>query len=99
MSPSSFILYNGYTEYNTLTITSVNGFSGSVTLSVSEFPSGVSATASSNPVTVPANGSKTVTLYWTATNRAPDQTTTFEFIGTSGSLTNEIPVTIQVEEP
>jgi serine protease AprX len=99
MSPSSFVLYNGYTEYNTATITSVNGFSGSVTLSVSAFPSGVSATASSDPVSVPANGSATVTLYWTATNRAPDKTTTFEFIGTSGSLTNEIPVSITVEEP
>jgi hypothetical protein len=99
MSPSSFILYNGYTEYNTVTITSVNGFSGSVTLSVNEFPSGVSASASSNPVTVPANGSATVTIYWTASNRAPDETTTIEFIGTSGSLTNEIPVTITVEEP
>jgi subtilase family serine protease len=99
MSPSSFVLYNGYTEYNTVTITSVNGFSGSVTLSVNEFPSGVSASASSNPVTVPANGSATVTIYWTASYRAPDQTTTIEFIGTSGSLTNEIPVTIEVEEP
>jgi subtilase family serine protease len=99
MSPSSFILYNGYTEYNTVKITSVNGFSGSVTLSVSAFPSGVSASASSNPVTVPANGTATVTIYWTASNRAPDETTTFDFIGTSGSLTNEIPVTITVEEP
>jgi hypothetical protein len=99
MSPSSFILYNGYTEYNTVTITSVDGFSGSVDLSVNEFPSGVSASASSNPVSVPANGSTTVTIYWTASYRAPDQTTTIEFIGTSGSLTNEIPVTIEVEEP
>jgi subtilase family serine protease len=96
LSPSSFTLDDGSTVGSTLTITSVNGFSGSVTLSVNEFPTDVSATASSNPVTVPANGSVKVTIDWTATRRAPTGTTTIELIGTSGSLENEIPVTITV---
>jgi hypothetical protein len=63
---------------------------------VNEFPSGVSATASANPVTPPANGSVNVTLTWSATRRAPTGTTTIDLIGTSGSLTNETPVTITV---
>jgi len=63
---------------------------------VNEFPSGVSASASSNPVSVPANGSATATIYWEASRRAPSGTTTIELIGTSGSLTNETPVTITV---
>jgi subtilase family serine protease len=96
LSPSSFTIDEGRTVGTTLTIKSVNGFSGSVQLSVNEFPSGVSATASSNPVSVPANGTATVTIDWSASRRAPTGTTTIELIGTSGSLTNEIPVTITV---
>jgi kumamolisin len=96
MSPSSFTIDERGTVSTTLTVTSVNGFHSAVDLSVNEFPSGVSATASSNPVTPPANGSVKVTLTWSATRRAPTGTTTIELIGTSGSLTNEIPVTITV---
>jgi subtilase family serine protease len=96
LSPSSFTVDEGGSKSTTLTITSVNGFHSAVTLSVNEFPTDVSATASANPVTPPANGSTTVTITWSATRRAPTGTTTIELIGTSGSLTNEIPVTITV---
>jgi subtilase family serine protease len=96
LSPSSFTIDERGTVSTTLTVTSVNGFNSAVDLSVSAFPSGVSATASANPVTPPANGSVKVTITWTATRRAPTGTTTIELIGTSGSLTNETPVTITV---
>ena len=96
LSPSSFTVDDSGSVSTTLTITSVNGFHSAVTLSVNEFPTDVSATASANPVTPPANGSVNVTLTWSATRRAPTGTTTIELIGTSGSLTNEIPVTITV---
>ncbi len=96
LSPSSFTVDDGGRVSTTLTVTSVNGFHSAVTLSVNEFPSGVSATASANPVTPPANGSVKATITWSATRRAPTGTTTIELIGTSGSLENEIPVTITV---
>jgi subtilase family serine protease len=96
LSPSSFTVDESGSVSTTLTVTSVNGFHSAVTLSVNEFPSGVSATASANPVTPPANGSVNVTIIWSASRRAPTGTTTIELIGTSGSLTNEIPVTITV---
>jgi subtilase family serine protease len=96
LSPSSFTIDERGSVSTTLTVTSVNGFNSAVDLSVSGFPSGVSATASANPVTPPANGSVNVTITWTATRRAPTGTTTIELIGTSGSLTNETPVTITV---
>jgi subtilase family serine protease len=96
LSPSSFTVDERGSVSTTLTITSVNGFHSAVSLSVNEFPSGVSATASANPVTPPANGSSKVTITWTATRRAPTGTTTIELIGTSGSLTNETPVAITV---
>jgi kumamolisin len=96
LSPSSFTIDDNGSVSTTLTVTSVNGFHSAVDLSVNEFPSGVSATASANPVTPPANGSVKVTVTWSATRRAPTGTTTIELIGTSGSLTNETPVTITV---
>jgi subtilase family serine protease len=96
LSPSSFTVDERGSVSTTLTVTSVNGFHSAVSLSVNEFPSGVSATASSNPVTPPANGSVKVTLTWSASRRAPTGTTTIELIGTSGSLTNQTPVTITV---
>jgi subtilase family serine protease len=96
LSPSSFTIDDSGSVSTTLTITSVGGFHSAVTLSVNEFPTDVSATASANPVTPPANGSSKVTITWSASRRAPTGTTTIELIGTSGSLTNETPVTITV---
>jgi subtilase family serine protease len=96
LSPPSFTIDERGSVSTTLTVTSVNGFHSSVDLSVNEFPSGVSATASANPVTPPANGSVKVTITWSASRRAPTGTTTIELIGTSGSLTNETPVAITV---
>jgi subtilase family serine protease len=96
LSPSSFTVDERGSVSTTLTVTSVNGFHSAVDLSVSGFPSGVSATASANPVTPPANGSVKVTITWSASRRAPTGTTTIELIGTSGSLTNQTPVTITV---
>jgi subtilase family serine protease len=96
LSPSSFTVDERGSVSTTLTVTSVNGFNSAVSLSVSGFPSGVSATASANPVTPPANGSANVTIRWSASRRAPTGTSTIELIGTSGSLTNETPVTITV---
>ncbi|HXO33745.1 MAG TPA: hypothetical protein VN901_15450, partial [Candidatus Acidoferrales bacterium] len=96
LSPSSFTVDESGSVSTTLTVTSVNGFHSAVDLSVNEFPSGVSATASANPVTPPANGSAKVTITWSASRRAPTGKTTIELIGTSGSLTNETPVAITV---
>jgi subtilase family serine protease len=96
LSPSSFTVDERGSVSTTLTVTSLNGFNSAVSLSVSGFPSGVSATASANPVTPPANGSVNVTIRWSASRRAPTGTSTIELIGTSGSLTNETPVTITV---
>jgi len=96
LSPSSFTIDDDGSVSTTLTITSTGGFHSAVTLSVNEFPTDVSATASANPVTPPANGSVKVTITWSATRRAPTGTTTIELIGTSGSLSNETPVTITV---
>ncbi len=96
LSPASFTIDERGSVSTTLTVTSVSGFDSGVDISVNEFPSGVSATATANPVTPPANGSAKVTITWSASRRAPTGTTTIELIGTSGSLSQSIPVTITV---
>jgi hypothetical protein len=80
----------------TLTVTSQNGFHSAVELSANAFPSGVSATATENPVTPPANGSASVKITFSATRRAPTGTTTIELIGTSGSLSHSANVSLTV---
>jgi subtilase family serine protease len=96
VSPASLTVDEGGNVSQTLTITSVGGFHSSVELSVNAFPSGVSATASANPVTPPANGSVKVTITYSATRRAPTGTSTIILYGTSGSITNSANVTLTV---
>jgi len=96
MSPASVTVLDRQTVDTTLTLTSVNGFASSVSLSVSTLPSGVSMNASKNPVKVPANGSVKVTLAWTASRKAPTGSSTIQLTGKSGSIQNGIPVTVKV---
>jgi kumamolisin len=96
LSPASFTVDESGSVSTKLTLKSVNGFQGAVTLGVSAFPNGVSASASADPVTVPANGTAKVTLKWSATRKATRGTTTIELMGTSGSTQVSIPVTITV---
>src|ERR1700678_1962532 len=96
VSPSSLTIDEGGSGSVTLTVTSQNGFHSAVELSANAFPSGVSATATENPVTPPANGSASVKITFSATRRAPTGTTTIELIGTSGSLSHSANVSLTV---
>ena len=81
-SPSSLTLTQGSSGTSTITVTPQNGFSGSVSLSASGLPSGVTASFSPNP----ASSASTLTL--TASSTATIGTVTVTITGTSGSLTN-----------
>jgi len=96
VSPSSLTIDESGSGSVTLTITSQNGFHSAVELSANAFPSGVSATATANPVTPPANGSAKVTITFSASRRARLGTSTIELIGTSGSLSHNANVTLTV---
>jgi hypothetical protein len=80
-SPSGLTVVQGGQGTSTITITPVNGFSGSVSFSASGLPSGVTATFNANPAT------STSTLTLTASGTATTGTTTVTVIGSSGSLT------------
>src|SRR5208282_5369943 len=68
----------------------VTGFSGSVTLSASGLPSGVTAAFNPNPATT------TSTLTLTASGTAATGTVTVTITGVSGSLTHTTTITLTV---
>src|SRR5208337_1852003 len=75
---------------STITITPVASFSGSVTLSASGLPSGVTAAFNPNPATT------TSTLTLTASGTAATGTVTVTITGVSGSLTNTTTLSLTV---
>jgi kumamolisin len=80
-SPSSLSITQGSSGTSTITVTDVNGFTGSVTLTNSTLPAGVTASYGTNPTT----GTSVLTL--TASSTATTGTSTVTITGTSGSLT------------
>ena len=76
----------------TVSTTAVNGFSGSIGLSVTGLPTG--ATGTFSPTSVAAGSSSALSI--TTTNATPAGTYTLTITGTSGSLTQTATVTLVV---
>ena len=89
-SASSLSVTQGASATDTITVTDVNGFSGSVTLAVSGLPTGVTAAFATNPTT----GSSVLTF--TASSSATVGTSTVTITGTSGSLTASTTISLTV---
>ena len=89
-SPNSLSLARSGRMTSTITITPQNGFNGSVTLSASALPRGV--TASFNP----SNTTGVSTLTLSATRKAATGTFSIRVSGTSGSLTHTATITLTV---
>ena len=89
-SPASLSIAQGASGTSTVTLTGKNGFSGSVALTASGLPSGVTASFSVNPTT----GASVLTL--TASSTATVGAATVTITGTSGSLTATTTVALTV---
>jgi subtilase family serine protease len=89
-SPTSVAISQGAAGTSTVTITRLNGFTSSVTLSASGLPSGVTAAFSPNP------GTTTSKLTLTASATATTGPATVTITGTSGSLTHTTTVSLTV---
>jgi hypothetical protein len=92
-TPASVSLAQGATASSAIAITPRNGFSGSVALTVSGLPSGVTAAFSSAAATT----SSTLTL--TASSTAAVGTATVTVTGTSGALTSTFALSLTVGAP
>jgi len=89
-SPTSLTVQQGTSGHSTITVTPSGGFTGSVTLSNSALPSGVTATISPNPTT------STSTITFTATSTATTGTSTITITGTSGTLTHTTTISLTI---
>lgn len=94
--PSQTVPRNGSSVTYTVTLTSTNGFSGNVNLSVSGLPGKVTGGFSPNPVSLTAGGTGTSTLTITAQRGGPTGAFTLIVTGTSGSNSHSQNVTLNV---
>ena len=93
-SPSSLtITQGGAAGTSTITVTDLNGFTGSVSLTASGLPSGVTAVFGPNPT------STTSTLTLTASSTATTGSATVTITGTSGSLVANTTLALTVQAP
>lgn len=92
-SPSSLTVTQGTHGATTITVNPLNGFNGSVSLSASGLPSGV--TANVNPSSTTAAS----TLTFTASSTAALGTASITITGTSGSLSHVTTVSLTVTPP
>ena len=89
-SPSSLTVKQGTSGSSTIAVTDIAGFTGSVTLSNSVLPSGVTAAFGTNPTT------STSVLTFTASSTATTGTSTITVTGTSGSLTHTATISLTI---
>ena len=87
-SSNPYIFQSGTATY-TVTQTALNGYSGTVTLSLASAPSGVTGTFS--PATITGSGASTLTV--TASSSAATGASSFLVNGTDGTLAESSPAT------
>lgn len=98
-APTSLSLVQGSTASDTVSISSVNGFTGAVALSVKGVPTGVTASLSPTSVTPAANGSSSSTLTLSAASTATTGSATITVNGVSGSTTHSNAISLTVNAP
>src|SRR5579859_3507959 len=91
-NPSSLSVTVGSNASSTVSVGALNGFSGTVALSVSGAPSGVTATLT--PTSISTSGNSTLNV--SAGSSAVAGSYTLTITGSSGSLTHSINVPLQV---
>lgn len=96
-SPTSLTIQQGSLDNSTITVTSVEDFSQPVQLTVSGAPSEVTATLSPEQVTPPADGSTISILTVSIDATATPENYTLTVIGTSGTMTHSINVSLEIE--
>jgi subtilase family serine protease len=89
-SPASLTFLQGGSGLTTITINPVNGFSGNVNWTASGLPSGVTATFGTNPAT------STSQVTFSATSSAATGVFNVSVIGTSGTLSGKVTITVTV---
>jgi hypothetical protein len=98
-SPESLTIVLGESDFTTIIIESLNGFSDTVTLSVSDVPSGVTATLDPIQVTPPPDGSDFSILTVEVDLSAVIGTYTITVSGTNDTLEHSVDIIIEIIAP
>src|SRR4029077_4704814 len=97
-SPSSLSITAGSSATSTITVTSLNAFSGMVTLSATS-PNGLPSSLNPGTVNISAGGSASSTLTIASTSSTLPGSYTVRITGTSGGLTHSTTVTVTITSP
>ena len=97
-SPSSLAVTAGSSNSSTLTLTSLNGFSGTLSLSPLGTP-GIVASLSRKSVSLSSGGSKTLMATVNTTSSLPPGSYTMNVTGVSGTVSNSITLILTVRAP
>src|SRR5467141_3073944 len=100
-NPTSFTLQRGSSSSSTITVTSLNGFSGTVTLTDSVSPATSSppvVSLTSSSLTLSSGGSATSTLSITTSASTTPGAYTILVMGASGSLSHSVSLTLTVSQ-
>ncbi len=99
ISPNEQSAQVGKSAAYTVTVTAVNGFTGTLSLSASDLPGGSTASWSSSSLSLGTSGSILSTTLTIATSRStPLATYTFKVPGTSGKLVRSTSAKLTVEK-
>ena len=98
-SPGSLAVAKNSSGSATVTASSLNGFSGTTSLSVSGLPSGVTASFAPASVTLPSGGLASSTLTLAVASSATAGTFPLTITGTSGILTHTATLGLTVSGP
>jgi len=96
-SPPTRTVTNGSSTTFTLTVSSLNGFNSPVSLALSSWPTGLSGTFSTNPVTPAAGGSaQSILTVNIAPTVAGGQYSNLPIVGTSGNISKSASISLEV---
>jgi cellulose 1,4-beta-cellobiosidase len=90
--PAAVTITPGSNPTATVTVASLFGFTGTVSISASGLPAGVQANFSPSSV----NGSGSIVINFNAQTSTPSGTTNISIVGTSGSLTHSATIALTV---
>ena len=98
-NPASLAFVQGSSSSSTITLTSQNGFSGTINLSARVSPTGPSASLNPTSVTISSGASQTSTLSVNSTASTPAGSYTITVTGTNGTLSHTTTVSVTINAP
>jgi uncharacterized membrane protein len=98
-NPGNVVMGLGSTTYVSVPVSSVNGFAGPISLSISGLPSGVAASLSSNPDYLTGTTGQNVRLTLSSSNSVTFGTSVLTITGTSGKVISTTTFSLTISPP